>query len=204
MRVILSNAGLTPGDFNIACFFVKSAFEGCVRDGDKLLFPEMSVEEAVRKSYYDDLSVTATAIDYQSQRAKQICMDVLALRGESENPGEKIKLEVQKSVRERYDCFITHRNEDSKDSTLLYAGDFQCPLSGFGVKAVWDTDYGVLWFEVCDSPPWDGMLDGIPEETYEWCVLEHITICTTAKGANEALYKAIGSDAYCIGFDESE
>ncbi len=204
MRLVLSNAGLSEADFNLACFFVNSVFTGCERDGDRLLFPDMTAEEAVRISYYDDIGTESMALEYTRQRARQICMDMIALRGECKNPAGKFKLEVMMSTKERYNGFINLRREKAKDSLLLQAGEYQCPDSGFGVIAAWDTDNCLLWFEVYDHAPWEIPEGGIPEETFIWCLSQGVSACESAHEANEILYKAIGHDAFISGFDESE
>ncbi len=108
------------------------------------------------------------------------------------------------STKERYDSFIKQRREKANDSLLLQAGDYQCPDSGYGVVAVWDTDNCFLWHEVCDSLVWNLPEDEIPEETYAWCLAQGVSACESAQEANEILYKAIGHDAFISGFDESE
>ena len=204
MRLVLSNTGLSAEDFNLACFFVKTAFDGSERDGDTLLLPEMTAEEAARITFYDDIGAEVTAAEYQRLRATQICFEMLASRGECKKNAGNFKLELRKSVKERYDVFVSQRRETGSDSLLLKTCDYQCPDSGFGVIAVWDTDNGFLWYEICDTPPWDIPEHEIPEETYAWCLSQGANACETAHEANEILDKSIGHDASISGFDESE
>lgn len=203
MRLLLSNAGLTPEDWNIACFFLNTAYLDCERDGDSLLFAEVSVQEAEKKSYYEDMRSEATAIDYQRWRVLQICRDMLALRGKEKYPDNKLKLEIQKTEKERYNTFIEQVYQKSKNGALLVTDNFQCPESGYGIFAVWDTTNSLLWFEVCMSPPWNGYVNEITESTYSWCVSQGVSACETASAGNAILYKAIGQDALTGGFDES-
>jgi hypothetical protein len=204
MRWVLTNAGLSAGDFNIACFFVNSAFTGCERDGDMLLLPEMDADDAERMAYYDNIGVEVTASEHQRRRATQICSEMLSIRGECKNPAGKFKLELRQNVKERYDTFVAKRRDRGRESFVLQAGDYQCPDSGYGVIAVWDTDNCFLWYEVCDSPGWNLPADEIPEETYAWCLSQGVRACESAHEANELLYEAIGHDAFISGFDESE